>query len=168
MARCTSQSSREQIRNYRDLQNRLHLFAHCSKEKPPTLSSTLTEPLNSSRLDGALFGPDTPWAGKLFSDRSQYTTRTLTYEQDVLNAFRSILRRSSFITIWGVPVMLKHSNLDPNTGFVLGQLWSRRPSWSIRPHLRTSSTTLSVRRRDFPTWSWITLVAEIFQETYGS
>lgn len=130
-------------------------------------SSTLTELLNSSRLDGALFGLDTSWTGNLYSDRLQYTKRTLTYEQDVLYAFRGILRRSSFISIWGVPVMLKHSNLDPNTGFALGQLWIRRPGWTIRPHLRTSSTTLSVRRRDFPTWSWTSLVADIHQETYG-
>ncbi|KAF7508786.1 hypothetical protein GJ744_008663 [Endocarpon pusillum] len=130
-------------------------------------ASTLAELLNSSQLDGALLGMDSLWGNNHFSDRSRYTKRTFTYEEEVLRAFKGILRRSNFISIWGVPIVPKHSNLDPNTGFALGQLWIRRPGWTIRPHLRTSSTTLSARRCDFPTWSWTSLVAEVYQDTYG-
>ena len=130
-------------------------------------SSTLTELLNSSRLGGALFGGDTGMLSGLFRDRLEYTKRTLTYEQDVLNAFRGILRRSSFVTFWGVPIVFQHSNVDPHIGFALGQLWIKRPHWMTRPHLRTSNTERSARRRDFPTWSWTSIIADVYQDYYG-
>ena len=57
-----------------------------------------------------------------FLDRSEYTKRTLSYEHDILNAFKGILHRSIFFTFWGAPVVRENSNLDPDTGFALGQL----------------------------------------------
>ena len=132
-------------------------------------SSTLTELLNSSRLDGALFGVDTSTSipSGLFQDRLKYTKRKLSYESDLLNAFRGILRRSSFVTFWGVPVALQHSNVDPNTGFALGQLWMKRPRWTTDPHLQSSSTIRSARRCGFPTWSWTSVIADIYQDNYS-
>ena len=130
--------------------------------------STLIKLLNTSTLDGPLFGVDSFGGSGLFQDRLQYSKRTFTYDADVLTAFSGILCRSPYVTFWGIPIIPQESGMDPNTGFSLGQLWIKRPSWTIRPHLRPSGTTQTGRRRNFPTWSWTSLVAEIYQDTYGT
>ena len=60
--------------------------------------------LNSSRLDGTLFGPRTSIANGFWRDKLAFSQRTLTYESDILDAFRGILSRSPFVTFWGVPI----------------------------------------------------------------
>jgi hypothetical protein len=103
----------------------------------------------------------------MFYDRLEFTKRNLTRKEDILNAFRGILQKSSFITFWGVPVIRQNSNIDPNTGFALGHLWIKRPHWTIPSHIRGQGTVVSARRDGFPTWSWTSLIADIYQDNYG-
>jgi hypothetical protein len=125
--------------------------------------------LNSGHLGQDLFGPRLAGlVGALFRDRFNFCQRQLTDENDILNAFRGILRRSPFVSFWGVPIIPLPAKMDANIGFALGLLWRRRPSWSVEPHLvRGSSLSLATRRVDFPTWSWASVTGEIFNDGYG-
>ena len=121
--------------------------------------------LNSQKLGGTLFGEDIHdgW----WRDRLEYTKRDLSRQTDALDAFRGILRRSSFITLWGVPIVPELSDIDPNVGFALGLLWTKRPSWGLRRNVRRWGSSDSYRRSDFPTWSWTSLHADICQAQSG-
>lgn len=80
----------------------------------------VTKLLNSQKLDSTLFGIDRFRC--FWRDRLEYSKRNLTCETDALNAFRGVIHRLSFITLWGVPIIPKKSDLDPNVGFALGLL----------------------------------------------
>jgi hypothetical protein len=123
--------------------------------------------LNSTPLNTSLFGKYDPIADGLFRDRLMFTQRALTYESDVLNAFRGLLKRSPCLTLWGVPTIPAGAKMDPHTGFALGLLWVRRPSWSVPAHVPSTTGTLYSRRHGFPNWSWTSVVGEIFNEGYG-
>ncbi|PVH88634.1 HET-domain-containing protein [Cadophora sp. DSE1049] len=124
--------------------------------------------LNSSRLDGGLFGPQTSIANGFCRDRLAFSQRTLSYESDILDAFRGILNRSPFFTFWGVPITPPKAAMDPHTGLALGLLWTRTPSWAISRHLVSRKEPPRIRRVNFPTWSWTSITSEIFNEGYGS
>ena len=141
-----------------------------------TLSETLpAEPdsgwiphiMNSTRLNASLFGEHTSIPNGLFRDRLTFTKRALTYESDVLDAFRGILSRSSFQTFWGVPIAPHNSAIDPDVGFALGLLWVRRPERSLPRHLPSGQGAPYRRREEFPTWSWTSIVGEIYNEVFG-
>jgi Heterokaryon incompatibility protein (HET) len=83
--------------------------------------------LNSIKLDANLLGRDDSVPEGLVRDRLMFSQRRLTYERDVLDAFRGILARSAFITFWGVSVIPTGSQMDPCLGLALGLLWMRRP-----------------------------------------
>ena len=102
----------------------------------------------------------------LCADRLQYSKRALTYEQDALIAFQGVLRRSYFVTYYGVTVTLAHSGMDADTGFALGQMWMKRPRWAMEKHLCTGDTGTCKRRRVFPTWCWASIEAEIYPDYY--
>ena len=123
--------------------------------------------LNSSRLDGSLFTPRTKIAQGFCLDRLAFTQRELTYESDILNAFRGVLSYSGFVTFWGVPITPPNASMDSNTGLALGLLWTRRPEWSRPRHLQPSEEQPRVRRAGFPTWSWASVTGETFNEGYG-
>ena len=127
----------------------------------------LTRLLNSQRLDAVLFGSNSSVATGYFYDRLEYSKRSLSFEKDILDGFRGILQRSSFITFWGLPISLQNSGVDPNVGLALGLLWMRRPGWATPPHIQTASRKRSSRRLGFPTWSWTSLIADIYQDNYG-
>ena len=83
-----------------------------------------------------------------------YTTRNLTYEDDALDAFRGVLRRSHFPTYYGIPIApndiseIGENAKDFNIGFARGLYWLP---------LRTGGggrIPLS-RRSKFPSWSWV-------------
>lgn len=131
-------------------------------------SSNITTLLNSSGLNDGLFSRDTSIPSGLFTDRLQYTKRALTYEEDALAAFQGILHRSPFTTFWGIPIIIQNFSMDVNTGFALGLLWMKRPGWTISPHLLNGDTKPTKRRPGFPTWSWTSLDAEIYQDNYGT
>jgi hypothetical protein len=130
-------------------------------------SSWISSILNSTRLDASLFGYETSISEGLFRDRLMFSQRTLTYQRDVLDAFRGILTRSPFVTFWGVPIIPPGSKLDPCIGFALGLLWVRRPSWSLPRHVPFTKATPYIRRPGFPTWSWTSLIGEIYNEGFG-
>lgn len=129
--------------------------------------SHLTRLLNSHSLGATLFGYSSTAPPGYFYDRLQYSKRNLSFERDILDGFRGVLQRSSFVTYWGIPITLPNSGIDPNVGLALGFLWMRRPRRSISPHLRTAQRKQISRRHGFPTWSWTSLVAEIHQDTHG-
>ena len=130
-------------------------------------SCWITSLLNSSRLDARLFVIQQFLIGDGFSrDRLEFSRRTLTYESDILDAFRGILNRSRFYTLWGVPIIPLNATMDPHAGFALGLLWSRTPSWAILPHLKTRDDRARIRRANFPTWSWTSVMGEIFNGGY--
>ncbi|KAH7176206.1 heterokaryon incompatibility protein-domain-containing protein [Dactylonectria macrodidyma] len=124
--------------------------------------------LNSSRLDHTLFGHSVKIGGALFWDRCVFSQKRLTYGNDILNAFRGILRRSPFVSFWGVPIIPLPARMDANIGFALGLLWCRRPKWSVDRHLaeRVSDEPMG-RRVNFPTWSWTSMPTEVFNDGYG-
>jgi hypothetical protein len=123
--------------------------------------------LNRSRLDEGLFLPRTSIAKGFCSDRLAFSQRTLSKDSDILDAFRGILSRSGFVTIWGVPITPPGAAMDPHTGFALGLLWTRRPEWSKHRHLKFSKEQPRTRRANFPTWSWTSVKGEIFHDGYG-
>ena len=131
-------------------------------------SCSMTSLLNSSRLDGALFASQqTSIAEGFWRDRLAFSCRTLTYESDVLDAFRGILNRSQFYTFWGVPIVPLNATMDPHTGFALGLLWTRIPHWAIQRHLIFHKDRPRIRRANFPTWSWTGLIGAISNDGYG-
>lgn len=121
---------------------------------------------NSSRLDAALFGPRTSITNGFWRDRFAFSQRTLTYESDILDAFRGILNRSPFVTFWGVPITPLRGVMDPHIGFALGLLWIKTPNWTISRHLESSKERPRIRRVSFPTKSW-SVTGEIFNGGYG-
>jgi len=131
-------------------------------------TNSVTELLNSSKLDSALFGigDSSGW----FRDRLEYSKRILTRETDALDAFRGILRRSLFITPWEVSIRTETSNINPNDSFALGPLWVREPSWDMGNDMEYS------KRLDFPHadvlafppgagLAWMPIFAKIHTET---
>jgi hypothetical protein len=124
--------------------------------------------LNSSRLDAGIFAPKASIGNGFCRDRLAFSQRTLTYESDILDAFRGILNRSPFVTFWGVPITPPKAAMDPHTGLALGLLWTRTPSWAIPTHLLSNKEPPRIRRVNFPTWSWTSVTSEIFNEGYGS
>lgn len=129
-------------------------------------TSLVARNLNSRGLEPLTFSPSRNMSG-LFLDRLAYSQRTLSYQQDALDAFRGILRLHPFVTLWGIPVTLVGWRLDPDIGFAMGLLWIRRPSWSFDRHMTNKVGSSYARRPGFPTWSWTSVVGEIFQDSYG-
>ncbi|CAO2651671.1 Nn.00g042410.m01.CDS01 [Neocucurbitaria sp. VM-36] len=87
-----------------------------------------------------------------FADHiTAYSSRHLTYEEDILDAFRGLLTRSPFYTYYGIPIALENEprQLDDNiNSYSIGL--ARGLSW--RPHRGPGSLT---RRKGFPSWSWV-------------
>ncbi|CAF9932643.1 MAG: hypothetical protein HETSPECPRED_008410 [Heterodermia speciosa] len=130
-------------------------------------SSWTSSLLNSSRLDANLFEIERSLiANGFWRDRYTFSRRTLTYESDVLDAFRGMLNRSGLHTLWGIPIIPLKATMNPHTGFSLGLLWSRRPSWAISTHLKSYDGRARIRRANFPTWSWTSVTGEIFNDGY--
>ncbi len=130
------------------------------------ITNWITKLLNSQTLDSTLFGVDIyrNW----WRDRLEYSKRNLSRETDELDAFRGILCRSSFITLWGVPIIPKTSDINPNVGFSLGLLWTKRPTWQGKSQVQNRQRFYSCRRSGFPTWSWTSLHADICQDSFGT
>ena len=130
------------------------------------VTNWITKLLNSLKLDATLFGVDSyrDW----WRDRLEYSKSNLSRETDGLDAFRGILRQSSFITLWGVPIIPEESDINPNVGFSLGLLWTRRPSWEGTSHVRSRRRRSSRRQSGFPTWSWTSVHADICQDMFGN
>ena len=123
--------------------------------------------LNSAYLESGLFELPSFVVGNLYRDRLVFTQRTLSYESDILDAFRGVLHDTSFISLWGVTVIPKNSTMDPCIGLSMGLLWIRLPSWGRSRHLDTLPEPTRRRRPNFPTWSWTSVTGHISNEGYG-
>jgi len=90
-----------------------------------------------------------------FTDHiSKNSIRHLTVEGDIMNAFRGLLKRSSFHNYYGIPIASGDSQViekddEFNVGFAQGLYWisGDRISGDILGSL--------IRRPDFPSWSWM-------------
>jgi hypothetical protein len=124
--------------------------------------------LNYGRLDARLYEEGSAIMDGLIQDRFSFSRRHLSYESDILDAFRGILRRSPFVTFWGVPITPPGAKMDPNTGLALGLLWCRRSETSRSTHLKEGEEVFRRRRAGFPTWSWASVTGEVFNQIYGA
>jgi len=102
--------------------------------------------------------------------RRQYTKRRLSYEADSLNAFLGILRYLELpvpsedgqemfwlVNIWGVPYVNSSTSTPDNRlrSFMNQLVWMHAEClWSF-------NSTGSVRRSDFPSWSWVGWEGEV-------
>jgi len=139
----------------------------CSEAVPQTDERTREYSLvNHRTLDNVLFEQDVDNedSDSLFPDRLQFSQRSLTYESDILNAFRGILSHSRFVTFWGVTINPRKAKLNAHTGFALGLLW-RAEGWSRSVHLKAAvKEAPRARRPGFPTWSWTSVTGAISHE----
>jgi len=127
-------------------------------------SNLISSLLNSTCLGPALFGSTKSLLKEFCLDRLVFTQRQLTYESDVLDAFRGILNRSKVMSFWGVPITPPKAAMDAHTGFSLGLLWTRKPKRATSNHLKSPKDPPRVRRIGFPSWSWMSVTGEIFNE----
>jgi hypothetical protein len=90
-----------------------------------------------------------------FADHiSKYSARQLTVEGDIMNAFRGLLKRSSFHNYYGIPIASGDSQViekdeEFNVGFAQGLYWITGNG--IDGDIAGSL----IRRPDFPSWSWM-------------
>lgn len=78
---------------------------------------------------------------------SQYLSRSLTFDSDILVAFLAVLRSLGVDQFWGVPFRLE-DELSPETALL------KRLTWlPLRGEDKLGDKPL-VLRRGFPTWSW--------------
>ena len=147
---------------------RLMTLSEAVPHRPST--SPVANRLNSTGLTPETFAAPGMWLAPvgLFLDRMTYTKRNLSYPQDALDAFKGILRLNPFVTLWGIPVARTGWDIDPYLAFAMGLLWMRRPRISIDSHVIDSVGQTGSRRPGFPTWSWASVTAEIYQDpNYG-
>lgn len=137
--------------------------------------SWISRLLNSSHLDSSLLGSAPHVPQGLLLDRLMFTQRNLTYASDVLDAFRGVLARASWLSIWGITFWsYNHPQIDVDVSMALGLMWTTKPQWSIPAHTPASNSQDSQdssdgnlapkysRRAGFPTWSWTSLIGEIY------
>lgn len=89
---------------------------------------------------------------------AEYTSRSLSFPSDAVNAFRGILAKFRLFSYWGIPILPpdrlgEKEFASANTGFAVGLIWvsdRHRPD-----RIGYSTLRRSVSRRDgFPSWSW--------------
>ena len=134
----------------------------------PTKSSMRA--LSAGIFDAYLDARPGPELRMLANHIAQYTSRQLTYERDILDAFRGLLARSGFLTYFGIPISA-HDNLDSmdlcnmnlasekdaTIGFARGLYWVTRPS----PFHQINAAPLA-RREQFPSWSWAGWIGKVY------
>ena len=106
----------------------------------------------------------------LLDQLSEYTSRSLTYESDALNAVKGILARFTTRSYWGIPIgtvmplvnqhLQSNQNMHDTAGaeFAHGLLWLSR-SWNSFRGMQLARVSCNEpsptgRRQDFPSWSW--------------
>ena len=136
-----------------------------SIELSPTPKLPVEEPI---RLRADIFDVQLRTAGRqriglweFFDHLHHYKNRQLSYDHDSLNAFRGIIAKFPYISIWGVPIALRKGaetsflgEAECSIGFARG-LWWDSPSDPWYDILGSNEKFVTFRRRiDFPSWSW--------------
>jgi hypothetical protein len=122
-----------------------------------SLNGSIVQPENSTSLDESKRTFDTH-DSNVFGDIEEYSTRSLTYDADIINALRGVLSSYPFPTLWGIPAAAAaamNSEIGLEKYFVISLLWI--PSLSGSGVDKSSSP----RRPGFPTWSWASLPGRI-------
>ncbi|CAM1510836.1 Fc.00g083490.m01.CDS01 [Cosmosporella sp. VM-42] len=89
---------------------------------------------------------------------NEYAMRELTFETDILHAFKGILQRFESLeppieNLCGVPLYPPDRHKLTNTGtLVYGLSWNPTPKASLELHTNLRSEVS--RRKQFPSWSW--------------
>jgi hypothetical protein len=97
------------------------------------------------------------WLRHIWTDIVEYNKRNLSFAEDALDAFRGMLKASSFYSYWGIPFGPRLCQ-DTQADFICGLAWRCQAS-------ATRTSTLS-RRNGFPTWSWLSVTGELDGRDY--
>ncbi|KAM7198325.1 Heterokaryon incompatibility protein (HET) domain containing protein [Rhypophila sp. PSN 637] len=86
----------------------------------------------------------------------RYTSRQLSYQEDILNAFRGILSRSPFLSLWGIPISLQNEpgDLQASTERDLELGFLRNMFWFPERSSANNQSNAIFPRNGFPSWSW--------------
>ena len=85
-----------------------------------------------------------------------YTSRSLTLDSDSLNAFEGIIKSRDTKSFWGI---ISHPSDHSELGFAVGLAWAGSRKAPGGGPIR--------RRKGFPTWSWVSLVDQIWHTVRG-
>ena len=123
---------------------------------------------SATRLRADIFDVELKTAGKrraglwdFFDHLYHYKHRSLSYENDSLNAFQGILAKFSYTTVYGIPIapLIKDQKLDELElahAFARGLWWFERPLGDEIPTFARHPPEIYqyVRQPLFPSWSW--------------
>ncbi|KIW14317.1 hypothetical protein PV08_07099 [Exophiala spinifera] len=109
-----------------------------------TLEPTLLKLEHQLRCNGNGNANSGSYGSHLF----EYAKRSLTFDLDILDAFRGILAKTTRTSYWGIPISFSGSR-DTNITF------AKHLCWTVDPMTREVST----RRTYFPSWSWTSVGA---------
>jgi hypothetical protein len=124
-------------------------------ECPKNTTTTLSAEIFGLERDNESFRPSSrpPEFRELVDHITAYTSRNLTYQDDALDVFRGVLKRSHFLTYYGIPLAPRDVSeivecpKDFNIGFARGLYWlPLRTTQGRRIH--------PSRRSKFPSGSW--------------
>jgi Heterokaryon incompatibility protein (HET) len=122
------------------VQSSLYLPDETQQALGPGIMNTRTQPSCGLGLDGDI----------IHRHIREYSSRSLTFDSDALNAFRGIMSASSTFAYYGLPI------LDPqgaDSAFARALVW--------RSTGRAPDGGRSRRREGYPTWSWASLLGQI-------
>lgn len=141
-------------------------------------AQTATKPARDDILDSSRFTYQIPLHPAYYSSRpyrpwafrthlASYSSRSLSYNSDAINAFRGILARSDHPTFYGIPFLFGGETSytlarDPNFRFVCALSWE--PIYQP-PCIDNSSKNGEdghlIRRKEFPSWSWAGWIGQV-------
>ncbi|KAK4209114.1 heterokaryon incompatibility protein-domain-containing protein, partial [Rhypophila decipiens] len=86
----------------------------------------------------------------------RYTSRQLSYQEDIRNAFRGVLSRSPFLSFWGIPISLQDEpgDLQASTERDLELGFLRNIFWFPERSSANNQSNAIFPRDGFPSWSW--------------
>ncbi|PYH63637.1 HET domain-containing protein [Aspergillus vadensis CBS 113365] len=109
--------------------------------------------------------PYRPWTFR--THLSDYSSRSLSYNSDAINAFRGILARSDHPTFYGIPFLFGGETSytlarDPNFRFVCALSWE--PIY--QPPCKDDCSANGedghlIQRKEFPSWSWAGWIGQV-------
>ena len=114
------------------------------------------------KLESQLDFKITRWKRPELGDHlSEYTSRSLSYDTDGLNAFKGFLAKDVHYSYWGIPFRLyDDSSSHINKNKTLQVRFIAALFWRVR-HRDLSRRRPSARRPGFPSWSWASVSCQI-------